>query len=320
MIYLLFFITISIFTASIFLFFYWLSVRKKRQMAERLDQYSKAEKKISDDLPQVIRSGNLSEIPALNNLLKKFEFSQFLYMALEQAGMPTEVGKLVLKMIIFSLVGLILSYRSESPSIILFSLLTTGYLPLGLVLNRRRKRRKLFEENFPDALDMLQNGVKAGFGIVKGMQLVADESPDPVGHEFRKTFEEINLGIEMRDALMNFSRRIDSMDLRLFIAALMIQKESGGNLAEILQNISHTIRERFKLMGQIRVFTAQGRFSGLILGLLPIFFGFLIHMLNPQYIEPLFTTPGGRKLLMVAILLQLTGYFFVRRILKIKLI
>ena len=288
-------------------------------MAERLDQYSKAEKKISEDLPQVIRSSNLSEIPALNSLLKKFEFSQFLYLALEQAGMPTEVGKLVLKMVIFSLVGLVLSYRIGNPSITLLSLLGAGYLPLGLVLNRRRKRRKLFEENFADALDMLENGVKAGFGIVKGMQLVADESPDPVGTEFRKTFEEMNLGIEMRDALMNFSRRIDSMDLRLFVAALMIQRESGGNLAEILKNISDTIRERFKLIGQIRVFTAQGRFSGLVLGLLPIIFGLLVHFVNPTYITPLFTTPGGRKILMIALFLQLIGYLSIRRILKIKL-
>jgi tight adherence protein B len=289
-------------------------------MEERLDRYSKAEKKIIEDLPEVVRSGNLSEIPALNKLLKKFEFSQYFYLALEQAGMPTEVGKLILKIFIFSLVGLIVSYRSENISIIFLSFLAGGFFPLGLVLNRRRKRRRLFEENFPDALDMLQNGVKAGFGIVKGMQLVAEESPDPVGTEFKRTFEEINLGIEMRDALMNFSRRIDSMDLRLFVAALMIQKESGGNLAEILKNISNTIRERFKLIGQIRVFTAQGRFSGLVLGLLPMIFGLLVHMVNPEYITPLFTTPSGRKILMLAILLQLIGYFFIRRILKIKLI
>jgi tight adherence protein B len=314
------FTAISLFVLSILMFFYWIGVRSRQQIKERLDKYTEIERKLFDEVPDIVRSEDLSKIPFLNVILKRFSLSQSLKLVIEQAGMEMEVGRLLLMMLVFAMLGFIITLKFDNILFMMISIFFTGYIPLALVLNKRRKRRKLFEQQFPDALDMLRNAIRAGFGLVKGIKLVADESPDPVGIEFRKTFEEINLGISMREALLNFSGRIDSLDLKLFITALLIQRESGGNLNEILFKIGSTIRERFKLIGQIRVFTAQGRLSGLILGLLPVIFGLLVSTINPDYIAPLFTEPAGRKILLVAFLMQFTGFIVIRRILKIKLI
>lgn len=314
------FTAITLFVFSILMFFYWIGVRSRQQIKERLDKYTEIERKLFDEVPDIVRSDDLSKIPFLNVVLKRFSLSQSLKLVIEQAGMEMEVGRLLLMMLVFGMLGFIVTLKFDNILFMIISIFFTGYIPLAVVLNKRRKRRKLFEQQFPDALDMLRNSVRAGFGLVKGIKLVADESPDPVSIEFRKTFEEINLGISMREALLNFSGRIDSLDLKLFITALLIQRESGGNLNEILFKIGSTIRERFKLIGQIRVFTAQGRLSGLILGLLPLIFGLLVSTINPDYIAPLFTEPAGRKILFVAFLMQFTGFIVIRRILKIKLI
>ncbi len=314
------FTAVSLFVFSILMFFYWIGVRSRQQIKERLDKYTEIERKLFDEVPDIVRSDDLSKIPFLNVILKRFSLSQSLKLVIEQAGMEMEVGRLLLMMLVLGMLGFIITLKFDNILFMVISILFTGYVPLAVVLNKRRKRRKLFEQQFPDALDMLRNSVRAGFGLVKGIKLVADESPDPVSIEFRKTFEEINLGISMREALLNFSGRIDSLDLKLFITALLIQRESGGNLNEILFKIGSTIRERFKLIGQIRVFTAQGRLSGLILGLLPVIFGLLVSTFNPDYIAPLFTEPSGRKILFIAFLMQITGFIVIRRILKIKLI
>lgn len=314
------FTAVSLFVFSILMFFYWIGVRSRQQIQERLDRYTEIERKLFDEVPDIVRSEDLSKIPFLNVILKRFSLSQTLKLLIEQAGMEMEVGRLLLMMLVLAMLGFIITLKFDNILFMIISILFTGYVPLAVVLNKRRKRRKLFEQQFPDALDMLRNSIRAGFGLVKGIKLVADESPDPIGIEFRKTFEEINLGISMREALLNFSGRIDSLDLKLFITALLIQRESGGNLNEILFKIGSTIRERFKLIGQIRVFTAQGRLSGLILGLLPVIFGLLVSTFNPDYIAPLFTEPAGRKILFIAFLMQITGFIVIRRILKIKLI
>lgn len=316
----LIFMAISIFVFSILMFFYWIGLRSRQQIKERLDKYTEIERKLFDEVPDIVRSDDLSKIPFLNFILKRFSVSQSLKLVIEQAGLEMEVGRLLLMMLVLGMIGFIITMKFHNILFTIISILFTGYIPLAVVLSKRIKRRKLFEQQFPDALDMLRNSVSAGFGLVKGIKLVADESPDPVGIEFRKTFEEINLGISIREAFLNFSGRIDSLDLKLFVTAILIQRESGGNLNEMLFKIGSTIRERFKLIGQIRVFTAQGRLAGIILGLLPIIFGLLVSTFNPDYIAPLFTEPTGRKILLIAFLMQFTGFIVIRRILKIKLI
>jgi tight adherence protein B len=182
----------------------------------------------------------------------------------------------------------------------------------------RKKRIRLFEQQFPDAIDMMSNAIRSGFTLGKAMQLVADETLDPISMEFRKTCEEINLGIPIRDALSNLTKRVDSVDLKLFVTALMIQRESGGNLTEILDKIGATIRARFKLMGQIKVFTAQGRLSGWILGTLPAALSLILFAINREYIMILFTNPIGRMMIAFGITMQIFGFIVIQRIVQIK--
>jgi tight adherence protein B len=175
-----------------------------------------------------------------------------------------------------------------------------------------------FSEQFPDAIDMMTSALKAGHALGRAMQLVALEAPDPIKTEFRKTFEEQNLGLPVRESLLNLADRVDNVDLKLFVTAVIIQRESGGNLTEILTKISTTIRARFALLGQIKVYTAQGRFTAWVLGLLPLAIGVVVYMLNPEYISFHFTDPIGRVLLGFAVVLQIVGLLIVRRIVKMK--
>ena len=152
---------------------------------------------------------------------------------------------------------------------------------------KRNTRVKSFIREFPDAIEMMISALKAGHAFTQSMQMVGIEAPDPVGIEFKKTFEEHNLGRDLRESLLNLTERVPSLDLKLFVTAILLQRETGGNLTEILENISHTIRERFKLIGQMKIYTAQGRMSGLIIGSLPIVFVLIMSVLNPDYLKPL---------------------------------
>src|SRR4030042_6530483 len=176
------------------------------------------------------------------------------------------------------------------------------------------KRLKAFIREFPDALDMMTSAIRAGHALNQSLQLVGTEAPDPVGIEFKKTFEQYNLGLTLHDALYNLTERMNSLDLKLFVTAVLLQRETGGNLTEILETIGSTIRERFKLIGQIRTYTAQGRMSAWILGLLPIFFVLIISMLNPTYLQPLFKDPLGHFLIGIATFLQILGFVIIQKI------
>jgi tight adherence protein B len=313
------FLSFTLFSFAAFYLLQWVLVGKKQSVSERLAYFSGEDTAGLDDIPFVLREDDLSEIPLLNRLLKKMHFAAHLQRLIDQAGMTISVGKLILWMVLFGAVGMLLGLSSYNFLLRLILVFLPGSLPLIYVIMRKKKRLKMFELGFPDAIDIMRNAIRSGFGVVKALQLVAQEGPDPIGVEFRKTFEEINLGSSLRDALLNLSSRIDSIDLKLFVTAVLIQRESGGNLNEILQNISTTTRERFKLRGQIKVFTAQARFSGLILGLLPFAFGTIVFLFNPDYILTLFQTPVGQFLLGLAMTLQFMGFMIIRRIMKIKL-
>ena len=182
------------------------------------------------------------------------------------------------------------------------------------------KRRRLgkFEKQLPDALELLGRGLKAGHAFTAGLQLVADEMGPPIGPEFFKTYKEHNHGLDLNDALLNLCRRVDLQDLRFFTTAVMIQRETGGNLAEILEKIAALIRERFKLHNQVKALTAEGRLSGLVLTLLPPATALALFIMNPSYIMLLWQTPKGRTMAMIALAFQALGIFSIRRIVKIK--
>src|SRR4029077_20787445 len=182
-----------------------------------------------------------------------------------------------------------------------------GAAPFGVIRYLREKRMRQFEERFPEALDLLGRAVRAGHAFTTGLEMIAKESAEPVASEFRTTFEEQNFGLPLRDALLNLTERVPSVDVRFFVTALMIQKETGGNLAEILDGLARVIRDRFRIYREVRVRTAQGRLTAGILIALPILMMGLLSILNPHYIGVLFTDPLALIVLVVAAVMQLIG-------------
>ncbi|MBN2356404.1 type II secretion system F family protein [candidate division KSB1 bacterium] len=285
---------------------------------KRLDALIKPDLKDLSEAPFILRDDQLSRIPLFNRILEKLDVTKTLETMLRQTDLKMRVGELALLMFICAGVGMILTVGSSSAPPKIVVPIAMFFIPLLYVQFHRTRRLRAFIREFPDAIDMMTSALRAGHAFPRAMQLVAEESPDPVGVEFRKTFEEYNLGMELRETLVSLTERVDSSDLRLFVTAVLLQKETGGNLTEILEKIGYTIRERFKLMGQLRTYTAQGRMSALVLGLLPIAFMLIISIMSPGYLEPLFTTKTGHLMLFVAVFMQIVGFIIIRKIVRIK--
>jgi tight adherence protein B len=190
--------------------------------------------------------------------------------------------------------------------------------PFVYVKVKRTRRLRKFEEMFPEALDLVSRALKAGHAFATGLKMVADEMPEPVGPEFRKTFDEQNFGLPLKDALTNLTERMPLLDVRFFSTAVLIQRETGGNLSEILENLSHVVRERFKILRQVRVYTAHGRLTGYVLLALPAFLSIALMFINPEHMQLLFTHPIGRMMLMGAVVMQTIGYFWIKQVVKIE--
>jgi len=185
-------------------------------------------------------------------------------------------------------------------------------------MRKRTVRLRKFEEMFPEALDLLSRAVKAGHAFQTAMNMAAEEVPDPVGPEFRKTFDQQNFGLPLRDALNAMAERIPIIDVKFFVTAVLIQRETGGNLSEILDNLSHVVRERFKVLRQARVHTAHGRFTGWVLMALPASLAVVMAYINPEHMDLLFEETLGRQMLMAAVVMQTIGYFWIQRVIKIE--
>lgn len=193
-----------------------------------------------------------------------------------------------------------------------------AYLPFLYVKRRRKKRFRAFEELLPEAIDLMGRALRAGHPFSSGIKMVADEIPDPVGVEFRRVYEEHRFGMAIPDALLSLADRVDLIDLRMFVTSILIQREVGGNLAEILDKIAYTIRERFKIRRQIRVHTAQGRMTGYLLAALPILTTIAFLGINPDYIMQLFRDPIGHLILATIVMLQVVGFLVIRKIIDIE--
>ncbi len=194
-----------------------------------------------------------------------------------------------------------------------------SFLPIMYIRRRRRLRLQAFAEALPDALELLARAIRAGHPIGSGIKIVADEASEPVAGEFQRTFEEQRFGLPFEDTMLGLSIRVPSIDLRMLVTAVLIQREVGGNLAEVLDNLSDVIRQRFVVQRQLRVHTAQGRLSGLVLAILPIVVASIIYMVNPQYVGLLFEHPFGRLLLFAAAASQLIGFMWIRHIINIEI-
>jgi tight adherence protein B len=204
------------------------------------------------------------------------------------------------------------------PAAIPVAALVMACLPLMWLFLRRRRRLNAFAVQLPDALDMLSRALRAGQSLASGFNLVAGEVGAPLGREFSRVFEEQNLGIPLEESLVTMSERIPNLDLKFFATAVILQRQTGGDLAEILDKIGGLIRERFKIWGQIQALTGEGRLSGVVLLGLPVALFLVVYKLNPEYVRPLFTDPAGKKMLAIAIFFQFVGALVIRKIVNIK--
>lgn len=272
-----------------------------------------------EDVLDLRKSETLSAIPFLNRMLSRLELSSYLRNLLAQADSDWTPGTVVLLVIAVWLAAVLLLSLKISPLILaaLVALIPAA-APIWYLSHKREKRFQKFEEGLPAALDLMVTGMRAGHSIVSALELVGRDSPYPIGHEFRLCFDEQNYGLELRDALENLAVRIPLSDLKIIITAILVQKETGGNLAEVLDKCAYLIRDRFRLKREIRIKTAQGRLTGWILSLLPPGLGLLLYLVHPEVISLLWKRPAGVKLLWIGSALTVTGTLIIRKIVRIR--
>ena len=301
----------------------WMSIgtdNKQEIVRRRMEAVRKAERRgdVSMGL-KLARDEMLSSVPAVHRLMMHWSWSMRLQERISQAGLTMKAGKLILISACLFLgttvvVGL---FMPVFPVGLLIGI-CMGLIPYGVVMYLRQKRLRAFEERFPEALDLLGRAVRAGHAFTTGLEMIAKESPDPIASEFRTTFEEQNFGLPLRDALLNMTERIPSIDVRFFVTALLIQKETGGNLAEILDGLARVIRDRFRIYREVRVRTAQGRLTAGILIALPVAMMLLLMTMNPNYMGVLFHDPRGVLALTIAGIMQVIGSLVIWKIIHIE--
>jgi tight adherence protein B len=281
----------------------------QEQIRKRMSSVHKAERRGDVGLGlKLVRDEMMSGVPWLHQMMMKWSWSTKLQDFVMQAGMTLKPAKLLM---ICAIVGLG-SYIGAGYFLphFYFTLpigIVAALLPIAFVAFKRRLRLRKFEEHFPEALDLLGRAVRAGHAFTTGLEMISKECAEPLAGEFRTAFEEQNFGLPLRDALLNLTERVPLIDVRFFVTALLIQKETGGNLAEILDGLARVIRDRFRIYREVQVRTAQGRLTAGILIALPIMMLIILGGLNPKYIGVLFTDPKGPIVLAVAAIMQVIG-------------
>ena len=271
------------------------------------------------DSVDIVRKRVLSEVPWFNRKLLNLKWTGSAGLLLEQAGTRHTLGFFILVSAVLAFLGLIAgSWLRLNYFVSILVGACLGCLPLWHILRKKRKRMEKFQSQLPEALDLVARALKAGQALSGALKMVADEMDDPIGDEFDKTLNEINFGVGVPEALKNLANRVDCLDLKFFVTAVVIQRETGGNLAEILENIAHIIRERFKLYGRIRILAAEGKLSAIILTGLPFLTAFVLLFANPEYIQILVRDPLGRVLAGAGISLMIFGIFSMKRLIAIK--
>jgi tight adherence protein B len=278
---------------------------KQEVVRRRMEAVRKAERRGDVSLGlKLARDEMLSSVPAVHRLMLHWQWSVRLQERIAQAGLKMKAGKLILISACLGLGTFVFAgvfYPQFWVGVLLGG--AVACIPYGVISYLRQKRLQQFEERFPEALDLLGRAVRAGHAFTTGLEMIAKESAEPIASEFRTTFEEQNFGLPLRDALLNMTERIPSIDVRFFVTALLIQKETGGNLAEILDGLART---------------AQGRLTAGILIALPIFMLIVLMVLNPTYMKVLFQDPRGSLILTIAAIMQVIGSLIIWKIIHIE--
>ena len=290
-----------------------------RLIKERLANERQTPQRAPEEELALLRDEQLSQIPALDDLLRRSSRVADLQKMLVQGGIAMRAGNFLGFSALAGLAATVVAYAlSKRVEVAWVALLVGFLLPYSYASFRRNQRFEKFEELFPEAIDTLARAVRAGHAFTTALEMITNEVGEPVSGEFRQLYEEQKFGMPVRDALINLTERMPLVDVKFFVTAVMLQRETGGNMAEILDNLSYVIRERFKIQRQVRVYTAQGRLTmALLMGMPPIIVTVMI-VLNPSFIRPLFSDPIGHTLLVVGIVLQTVGYFVIRKIIRIQ--
>ena len=296
-------------------------VEARKKTKQRLDSISlAADRSPQDEGIGLVREELLSSIPWMNRWLQRQDFFAGLRRLLNQADVQwTIVGLLGMSVGSWVVAGALVFMRTNDP--VISALVGAGAAagPFLFVRFKRSQRFEKFEQGLPKALDLMVSALRAGHSLISALESVAKEMPNPIGSEFRKCFDEQTFGLEMRESMLNLAARIPIHDVHIVITAILIQKESGGNLAEILDKVAAIIRERFRLKKQVQVHTAQGRLTGWILSLLPVVLGFALYMVNPEHMSILWENPVGIKLIYAAAIMTLIGGLIIRKIVNIRI-
>lgn len=262
----------------------------------------------------------MSSIGAVDAILQRGRSrTQRLQILIEQAGLKISVGTLLAASATLGILVFYVAYQFGLwPSVALGMAAVATFIPLNIVQYKRTLRMRKFEEQFPEALDLLGRAMRAGHAFTTGIEMVGNEMPNPLGPEFRMLFDQQNYGMPLPDALKLFAERIPVLDARFFVTAVLIQREAGGNLSEVLDNLARVIRERFRVKRQIRVISAHGRLTGWILVCLPPCLGLVLFSINPETRQLMFYDPMGQQMMIGAVVLQFIGTLIIRKIVNVE--
>lgn len=294
--------------------------KKRARLQKRLSEALMHSAHTEDVDVVLARNELMSEIPWINRTLINIQATLHLKRMLDQANLHITPSRLIMFSVMAGLLGgLAASVLTVFLPLMVLAGFVCASLPLLHVWWRRKRRFDAFLEQLPDSLDLISRALSAGHAFSEALQMVSIEMPDPVATEFRKAYEEQNLGLSVKLALENLTQRMPLLDLKLCVTAILIQRETGGNLAEILEKVAYTIRERFRIMGDLKTLTTSSRMSAWLLCALPIFVALAVTVMNPEYMGVLWKDPRGHYLIAAAMIMQVTGMLIVRKILKIKI-
>jgi len=307
--------------AAVFFVFSAVETRSARAriLRDRLAALDHAAQRNPTEELALLRDELLSEIPAVNKLLSHYPKITKLQSFLSQADVKMRAGKFLLISVTAALGAGLLAANLLGWWVwgVMFGAVA-GAVPFFYVSIMRNRRFHKFESMFPEAVDLLARAVRAGHAFTTAIELIATELAEPIAGEFRILFEEQKFGLPVRDAMLNLAERMPIVDVKFFVTAVLLQRETGGNLAEILDKLSYVIRERFKILRQVRVYTAHGRITMAILMCLPFALAAALAVMNPEFMKPLFHDPIGHLMIAASLLMQTMGFFLIRRIIRIK--
>jgi tight adherence protein B len=292
--------------------------RKKRKVSEMLR--SAGGTPAVPETRVLIETVKVSAV-SLAKLIARFNFARKMEANIQQAGLTTSLNTLLIQMLVMAVVGTLAGRKFVLVTPWLSSLalaVVFGLIPYLYVLHRRRQRLALFEGQLPEALDFLARAMRAGHAFTISLEMLSDESAPPLGVEFRKVFNEHNLGLPIETALTNLTIRVPLLDVKFFVSAVLLQRETGGNLSEILIKLAFIIRERFKLKGQVKALSAHGRITGMVLTIMPIALMLGLLVIAPGYLQGMAADPDGKYMIGGAIVAMLLGHFTIRKIIDIK--